>query len=98
LFEELGLEYYGPIDGHDLPTLIKTLKNLKAQNKPRLLHIITSVLLSNAYIKILIGEFLLKLTHARTRTHCRGDAMLFLPLTVQVWWVAMAPLMQGVLI
>jgi 1-deoxy-D-xylulose-5-phosphate synthase len=41
LFEELGLEYYGPIDGHDLPTLIKTLKNLKAQNKPRLLHIIT---------------------------------------------------------
>ena len=41
LFEELGLEYYGPIDGHDLPTLIKTLKNLKAQNKPRLLHLIT---------------------------------------------------------
>ncbi len=41
LFEELGLDYYGPIDGHDLPTLIKTLQNLKAQNKPRLLHIIT---------------------------------------------------------
>jgi 1-deoxy-D-xylulose-5-phosphate synthase len=41
LFEELGLEYYGPIDGHDLPTLIKTLQNLKAQNKPRLLHLIT---------------------------------------------------------
>jgi 1-deoxy-D-xylulose-5-phosphate synthase len=41
LFEELGLDYFGPIDGHDLPTLIKTLKNLKHQNKPRLLHIIT---------------------------------------------------------
>ncbi len=41
LFEELGIEYYGPIDGHDLPTLIKTLQNLKQQNKPRLLHIIT---------------------------------------------------------
>ena len=41
LFEELGIDYYGPIDGHDLPTLIKTLQNLKHQNKPRLLHIIT---------------------------------------------------------
>ncbi|BAS67989.1 1-deoxy-D-xylulose-5-phosphate synthase [Bathymodiolus septemdierum thioautotrophic gill symbiont] len=41
LFEELGLDYYGPIDGHDLPTLVKTLQNLKTQNKPRLLHIIT---------------------------------------------------------
>ena len=41
LFEELGLDYFGPIDGHDLPTLVKTLQNLKAQNKPRLLHIIT---------------------------------------------------------
>ena len=41
LFEELDLDYYGPIDGHDLPTLIKTLQNLKAQKKPRLLHLIT---------------------------------------------------------
>jgi 1-deoxy-D-xylulose-5-phosphate synthase len=41
LFEELGLDYFGPIDGHDLPLLIKTLQNLKCQNKPRLLHIIT---------------------------------------------------------
>ncbi len=41
LFEELGLDYFGPIDGHDLPTLVKTLQNLKIQNKPRLLHIIT---------------------------------------------------------
>jgi 1-deoxy-D-xylulose-5-phosphate synthase len=41
LFEELGLDYFGPIDGHDLPTLIQTLQNLKQQTKPRLLHIIT---------------------------------------------------------
>ena len=30
LFEELGFNYIGPIDGHDLPTLIKTLKNVKS--------------------------------------------------------------------
>jgi len=42
LFEELGIDYFGPIDGHDLPTLIKTLQNLKSQSKPRLLHIITT--------------------------------------------------------
>ncbi len=41
LFEELDISYYGPIDGHDLPTLIKTLQNLKQHNGPRLLHIIT---------------------------------------------------------
>ena len=42
LFEELGIDYFGPIDGHDIPTLIKTLQNLKSQPKPRLLHIITT--------------------------------------------------------
>lgn len=41
LFEELGVDYFGPIDGHDLPTLIKTLQNLKQLKIPRLLHIIT---------------------------------------------------------
>ncbi|MGE4594388.1 MAG: 1-deoxy-D-xylulose-5-phosphate synthase [Gammaproteobacteria bacterium] len=41
-FEELGIDYFGPIDGHDIPTLIKTLQNLKIQSKPRLLHIITT--------------------------------------------------------
>ncbi|MGF1526368.1 MAG: 1-deoxy-D-xylulose-5-phosphate synthase, partial [Candidatus Competibacterales bacterium] len=41
LFEEMGLNYFGPIDGHDLPTLLHTLKNLKALPGPRLLHIIT---------------------------------------------------------
>ncbi len=41
LFEELGVNYFGPIDGHDLPTLVKTLQNLKKLKMPRLLHIIT---------------------------------------------------------
>ncbi|RFA38609.1 1-deoxy-D-xylulose-5-phosphate synthase [Alkalilimnicola ehrlichii] len=41
LFEELGFEYYGPIDGHDLPTLVKTLQNLGQQHGPRLLHVVT---------------------------------------------------------
>ncbi len=41
LFEELGMDYFGPIDGHDLPLLIKTLQNLRQLKMPRLLHVIT---------------------------------------------------------
>jgi 1-deoxy-D-xylulose-5-phosphate synthase len=41
IFEELGLKYYGPIDGHDISTLIKTLEFLKKQDRPVLLHILT---------------------------------------------------------
>ena len=41
LFEELGIEYFGPIDGHDIPILIKALQNLKNIEKPRILHVIT---------------------------------------------------------
>ncbi len=41
LFEEFGFRYYGPIDGHDLPLLIKTFEFLKNQTQPVLLHIIT---------------------------------------------------------
>jgi 1-deoxy-D-xylulose-5-phosphate synthase len=40
-FEEFGLRYYGPIDGHDLPLLIRIFEFLKKQNEPVLLHIIT---------------------------------------------------------
>jgi 1-deoxy-D-xylulose-5-phosphate synthase len=42
IFEELGLKYYGPIDGHDLPTLIHTLEHLKRQDRPLLLHVLTT--------------------------------------------------------
>lgn len=41
LFEEMGFNYFGPIDGHDLPTLLQTLSNLRANKGPQLLHIIT---------------------------------------------------------
>ena len=41
LFEELGFYYIGPIDGHNLPNLIRTIKNMKKIKGPRFLHIIT---------------------------------------------------------
>lgn len=41
LFEELGFNYIGPIDGHDLDSLIPTLENLKALKGPQFLHVIT---------------------------------------------------------
>jgi len=41
IFEELGLKYYGPIDGHDISTLIETFKFLKTQDRPVLLHVLT---------------------------------------------------------
>ncbi len=41
IFEEFGISYYGPIDGHNLQMLIETFKFLKEQNKPVVLHAIT---------------------------------------------------------
>ena len=41
IFEEFGIRYYGPIDGHDVNLLIKTFEFLKNSNEPVLLHIIT---------------------------------------------------------
>jgi 1-deoxy-D-xylulose-5-phosphate synthase len=41
LFEEFGFKYYGPIDGHDLPTVIEVLKQLKEIKGPVLLHTLT---------------------------------------------------------
>ncbi len=42
LFEEMGFHYTGPIDGHDLPALIATLKTLRNLKGPQLLHVITT--------------------------------------------------------
>jgi len=42
LFEELGFNYLGPIDGHDLPVLLRTIKTAKEVKGPNLLHIITA--------------------------------------------------------
>ncbi|MGE5176218.1 MAG: 1-deoxy-D-xylulose-5-phosphate synthase [Hyphomicrobiales bacterium] len=41
LFEELGFKYYGPIDGHDLPTLLDVLKQLRELKGPVFLHTLT---------------------------------------------------------
>jgi 1-deoxy-D-xylulose-5-phosphate synthase len=41
LFEEFGFNYIGPIDGHDLDTLIATLANIRKLKGPQFLHIIT---------------------------------------------------------
>lgn len=42
LFEEMGFNYIGPIDGHDLDTLIATLGNLKKRKGPQFLHVVTT--------------------------------------------------------
>jgi 1-deoxy-D-xylulose-5-phosphate synthase len=41
LFEEMGFNYFGPIDGHDLGALVKTLGNLRDLQGPQFLHIVT---------------------------------------------------------
>ena len=41
LFEELGFNYIGPVDGHDVETLVATLQNVRQLKGPQLLHIIT---------------------------------------------------------
>ncbi len=41
LFEEMGFNYFGPINGHDVATLVGILNNLKVLKGPRLLHVVT---------------------------------------------------------
>ena len=41
LFEEMGFNYIGPIDGHDLPMLLHTLENMKDLEGPQFLHVVT---------------------------------------------------------
>ncbi len=41
LFEELGFNYIGPVDGHDMSSLIHTISNMREMNGPQLLHIFT---------------------------------------------------------
>lgn len=41
LFEELGFNYIGPMDGHDIPALITTLRNIKDLKGPQFLHLVT---------------------------------------------------------
>jgi 1-deoxy-D-xylulose-5-phosphate synthase len=41
LFEEMGFNYVGPIDGHDLDVLVPTLQNMRALKGPQFLHVVT---------------------------------------------------------
>ncbi len=41
LFEEIGFNYIGPIDGHDLDALVPTLRNMKELEGPQFLHVVT---------------------------------------------------------
>jgi len=41
LFEELGFNYIGPVDGHDIPTLVATLRNISHLSGPQFLHVVT---------------------------------------------------------
>lgn len=41
LFEEMGFNYIGPVDGHDLPQLLQVLKNIQLVDGPKLLHVVT---------------------------------------------------------
>jgi len=41
IFEEFGFNYVGPIDGHDLDSLVPTLENLRAKKGPQFLHVVT---------------------------------------------------------
>jgi 1-deoxy-D-xylulose-5-phosphate synthase len=41
LFEEMGFNYIGPVDGHDFETLLRTLRNMSSMHGPRLLHVVT---------------------------------------------------------
>lgn len=42
LFESLNFRYFGPIDGHNLPELVRTLRALKQVKGPKLLHVLTT--------------------------------------------------------
>ncbi len=42
IFDDMGLNYVGPIDGHDLPMLVATLRNLRECSGPQLLHVVTT--------------------------------------------------------
>jgi 1-deoxy-D-xylulose-5-phosphate synthase len=40
-FENLGIQYFGPVDGHDIPALVDVLERLKKVSGPKLLHVVT---------------------------------------------------------
>lgn len=41
LFEEMGIRYFGPVDGHNIPALIEVINNILPLREPRLIHVVT---------------------------------------------------------
>jgi 1-deoxy-D-xylulose-5-phosphate synthase len=41
IFEEMGIRYFGPVNGHDIPTMIEVINNILPLEEPRLIHIVT---------------------------------------------------------
>lgn len=89
LFQRLGFRYFGPIDGHDLPLMVKTLKDLKNLSGPIMLHIATvkgkgyEPAEENAFMyhgvgkfDKVTGEFASKSSSRPSYTRLFGDVML----------------------
>ena len=51
MFEQFGFNYIGPIDGHDLDSLIPTLENIKNLQGPQFLHVITKKVRVTGWLK-----------------------------------------------
>jgi len=62
LFEAMGIQYCGPVNGHDIPLLVKTLKRVKSVKGPKLLHVITTK-----------GKGFKKAEQDQTRFHAPGQ-------------------------
>jgi 1-deoxy-D-xylulose-5-phosphate synthase len=41
IFEEMGIRYFGPVDGHDIPAMIEVINNILPLKEPRLIHVVT---------------------------------------------------------
>ena len=41
MFEEMGIRYFGPVDGHNIPALVEVINNVLPLDEPRLIHVIT---------------------------------------------------------
>ena len=76
LFEELGFAYSGPVDGHDLPALLRALRDVKARRGPQLLHVVTTKGKGYAPAELAQIEYhaVGKFDPARGVTHAPGKA------------------------
>lgn len=69
MFEELGFNYIGPVDGHDVLALVQTLRNMRDLKGPQFLHIMTKkvVVMSPQRKTPLVGMRCLNLIHRPLR-------------------------------